>query len=137
MLDEHLKLELCDDNFTKSGGRALATLIVKYNINKNFNYDSYTHSFKTCIFPVMLYGSEACGYYKFKKCGNIQYQAKRFFLEVHTFTPNIGLQGDMGWVYLSVDRHVSMVRFWNRLMSMNSERLLKRIFLWDNQLNNN
>ena len=61
----------------------------------------------------------------------------RFFLGVHKFTPTIGLQGDMGWVSLSVDRHVSMVRFWNRLINMNSDRLLKRIFLWDYQLNNN
>ena len=85
----------------------------------------------------MLYGSEARGYYKLKKCDKIQYRVMRFFLGVHKFTPTIGLQGDMGWVSLSLDRHVSMVRFWNRLMSMNSDRLSKHIFLWDYELNNN
>ena len=67
----------------KSGGRALTALIAKYNGKKNFNHDIYTNSFKTYISPVMLYGSEACGYYKLKKCDKIQYRAMRFFFGVH------------------------------------------------------
>ena len=35
LLDEHFKFEVCDDIFTKSGRRALASLISKYNKNKN------------------------------------------------------------------------------------------------------
>ena len=43
----------------------------------------------------------------------------------------------MGCVSLSIDRRMFMVRFWNRLVNMSSERLTKRIFLWDYQLNSN
>ena len=32
-----------------------------YNVNKNFNYYIFTHLFKTCVSPVIMYGSEACG----------------------------------------------------------------------------
>ena len=39
--------------------------------------------------------------------------------------------------FLSVERHVSMVRFWNKLVNMKSDRLTKRIFLWDYYLNQN
>ena len=62
-IDQHpwLGHNACDDLFAKSGGRALSSLIAKYNVNKNFNYDIFTHLFKTCIAPVILYGSEACG----------------------------------------------------------------------------
>ena len=45
LLDEHLKFDLCDDLFAKSGGRALSSLISKYNVNKNFSYDIFTHLF--------------------------------------------------------------------------------------------
>ena len=41
----------------------------------------------------------------------IQYRAMRVFLRVHKYAPVAGLRGDMGWVR-------SMVRFWNRLLSM-------------------
>ena len=61
----------------------------------------------------------------------------RFFLGVNKYTPIIGLRGDMGWVFLSVERHVSMLRTWNKLLNMKSDRLTKRIFLWDYQLNQN
>ena len=50
LLDEHLKFDSCDNVFAKSGGRALASLISKYNINKNFNHDIYTYLFNACIF---------------------------------------------------------------------------------------
>ena len=42
LLDEHLKFDSCDTVFAKSRGRALAPLISKYNINKNFNHNIYT-----------------------------------------------------------------------------------------------
>ena len=137
LLDEHLKFEPCDDMLAKLGGRALASLINKYNVSKNFNHDIFIHLFNTCISSILLYGSEACGYNTFNKCNQIQYRAMRFFWGVHKYAPIIGRQGDMGWVSLTVDRHVSMVRFWNRLINMKPDRLTKRIFLWDYQLNNN
>ena len=33
----------------------------------------------------LSYGSEACGYNNFKKCGQIQHRAMRFFLGVHKY----------------------------------------------------
>ena len=35
LLDEHLKFDSCDYVFVKSRGRALASLISKYNINNH------------------------------------------------------------------------------------------------------
>ena len=58
-----------------------------------------------------------------------------FFLRVHTYAAIPGLQGDMGWVSLSVDRSVSMARFWNCLIQTN--RLTKKTFLCDYQLYKN
>ena len=57
----------------------------------------------------MLYGSETCGYNTFTKCDQIQYRDMRFFPGMHKYAP-VGLQGDMGWVSLSVNIYVSMVR---------------------------
>ena len=48
LLDEHLKFDLCDDIFAKSG-RTLSSLISKCNVNKKFNYDIFTHLFYNCV----------------------------------------------------------------------------------------
>ena len=81
--------------------------------------------------------SEACGYNRFDKYDRIQYRAMRFFLRVHKCTPIHGLHGDMGWVSISIDRWVDMMRFWKRLMHMSNDKLTKRVFLWDYQLCHN
>ena len=59
---------------------------------------------------IMLYGSEACGSNNFP-CDKIQYRAMCFFLGVHKYAPILGLHGEMGWVSLTVHRHVSIARF--------------------------
>ena len=84
MLDEHLKFDLCDYLFAESGGRALSSLISKFNI--------FTHLFYTCVSPILLYVSEACGSNKLKKCDQIQHRAMRFFPGVHKYAPILGLQ---------------------------------------------
>ena len=71
LLDEHMKFNECDKLFGQSAGRALSSLIGRYNVYTNFDYNIYTHLFKT-ILPVMLYGSEACGYYDFPCCDKIR-----------------------------------------------------------------
>ena len=115
-MDEHFKFEVCDDSFAKSWGKA--SLISKYYVYRNFCYNVFTHLFNTCISLIMLSGSEACGYNKFKKCDQIQYRAMRFFLGVHKYAPIFRIQGDMGCVSLTVDRHIAMMRFRNRLINM-------------------
>lgn len=136
LLDEHMKFDKCDKLFGQSAGRALSSLIGQYNAYKNFDFNIFTHLFNSCIAPVMLYGSEACGSNKFPCCDKIQHRAMRFFLGVHKYAPILGLHGEMGWVSLSVHRRVSMARFWNRLVNMDNSRLTKRIFVWDYQINN-
>ena len=37
----------------------------------------------------------------------------------------------MGWIGSGVRRKVEMLRYWNRLMKMDSERLTKNFFTWD------
>ena len=62
LLDEYLKFDICDSFFAKSGGKALSFLIAKYNANKNLNHHIFTHLLYTCVYPVLLYSSEACGF---------------------------------------------------------------------------
>ena len=66
----------------------------------------FTHLFYACVPPVLLHGSEACGFYKFNKCDRIRFRAMRFYLGVHIYAAIPGLQGEMRWVSHSVDKSV-------------------------------
>ena len=55
LLDQHFKYHICDEIFAKSDGRALTSLISKYNIYKKNSFDVYTNLFNSCIKPVIMY----------------------------------------------------------------------------------
>ncbi len=53
---------------------------------------------------------------------------------VHPKTPLLALEGDTGWLHPSVRRHVEMLRFWNRVLNMDENRITCRIFDYDYKL---
>ncbi len=50
---------------------------------------------------------------------------------VHKFVPIDAINGDMRWTSSYVKLKINIIRFWNRLMCMNNNRLPKIIFNWD------
>ena len=78
----------------------------------------------------MEYCCGVWGYIKGPELDLIQNRAMRYYLGVHKFAPNVGVEGEMGWLSPKVCRNLGLVRFWNRLMDMDNNRLTKIIFNW-------
>ena len=76
-------------------------------------------------------GLKFWGFTKFKACENIQNRAARYYLGLHRFTPIPALRGELGWNDVYIDRWINMVRFWNRLLKLEDNRLTSRVFQWD------
>ena len=55
----------------------------------------------------------------------------RAYLGVHNKTSNLAIRGEVGWVEPDIRRKLGMIRLWARLISMDDNRLTKRVFLWD------
>ena len=89
-----------------------------------------TRLFETGVMSILNYGAEIWGYGNYPKCDTIMNRAMRYFVGVHRFAPTAGVVGDMGWLSLKYKRYIVMLRFWNRLIKMNDNRITKRIFLW-------
>lgn len=53
---------------------------------------------------------------------------------VHKYTPNLAVNGESGWTPSLIRRKNEMLRLWNRYVNMDSDRLTKKIFLWDRSL---
>ena len=58
----------------------------------------------------------------------------RVYLGVNRYAPLLGIIGDMGWVPGNVRRKIDTVRLWNRLVNMNENRITKKIFVNDYNL---
>ena len=71
------------------------------------------------------YASEIWGYRGYEKIDQVQSRAIRAYFGVHGFAPNLSIQGDMGWTDGSIRRRVNMVRYWNRPVRLNDDRLTK------------
>ncbi len=112
---EYLDFNVCIDVLSDAAGRALGSVIGKTKHLKDIG-------FKSCILPVLEYGSEVWGYKFFKCADNIQERAIRYFLGVHRFTPLSVLRGEVGWHKTQCNRWVNMCRFWNRHIKISDSR---------------
>ncbi|CAC5394901.1 unnamed protein product [Mytilus coruscus] len=77
--------------------------------------DHWTH-LKFCCDVSVLYAD------------NIQNRTIRYFLGVHRFAPTLALHGDVGWIPSQFRRWTNMVRYWNRLLKFEDDRITKLAF---------
>ena len=128
IMDEFLELTQHTDAMSGAGHRALGGLIGKYKKLGGMGYDTYTKCFKTCVCPVIDYNAEVWGYTKCPKIDAVQNKAMRVYLGVHRFAANAAITGDMAWCPSIIRRKIPMMRYWNRLILLDDDRLPKLIF---------
>ncbi len=134
-LNEYLLYEYTADILSKSATRALGSVINKFRSLKNMGFKTYTKLFNACVVPVIDYSSEIWGFKPFECSEKVQINALRFFFGVHKFAAHHALYGDSGWFPGVVNRNCNMIRYWNRMLNMDDDRLTKKIFNHDLKLN--
>ena len=131
ILDENLSYNICASALADSAGRALGAIIGKFKTLKNVGYETFTKLYEAGVKPIMEYCCGVWGYIRGPELDQIQNRAMRYYLGVHKFAPNVGVEGEMGWLSPKLSRNLGLARFWNRLMDMENNRLTKVIFIWD------
>ena len=134
-LSEYMDFEQHCKLLQEAGTRALGAVIAKFKGCENISYETFKKCTESCIYPVVEYGAEVWGGIKSSPTDQVQLKAIRAYLGVHKFAPNLGLIGDMGWTPSHIRRQLSTLRYWNRLIKLNKDRLTKKIFETD--YNNN
>ena len=133
-LSEFLDYNVTESVLAESSGRALSSIIGTFKNLGNLGFKSYTTLYDNGVVPVMDYGAEIWGFSANEQGSLIQNRAIRYFLGVHRFAPNAGIQGDMGWLDCTNRRQLNMIRFWNRLTETSQNRLVRKVFDWDHSL---
>ena len=137
VFNEFLEFDYTGNVLADSASRALGSIRNKLQYLKECRYDTFTKLFTSCISPILDYSCAVWGYKNNKKIEKIQHRAIRYFLGVHRFASIHAIDGDMGWASANLRRKVDMCRYWNRLQSMPSGRLPRRVFDWEVNFNNN
>jgi len=133
ILDEHLLFNVTASVLADSGNRALASILTKFSKLKGLGFITYSKLYHTGVVPILDYCSGVWGFQKFGYLDAVQNKAIRFFLGIHRFAPNLAINGDVGWESATTRRRIEMIRFWNRLIDMDTDRLTKKVFYWDYQ----
>ena len=58
-------------------------------------------------------------------------ESTHHLVSVHNITPLPALYGEMGWLKTKYRHYIHVIRFWNRLVDMENNRLTKHIFQSD------
>ena len=136
ILDEFLKFEDAASTLAGAGGRALGAIISKFRTYKNIGFNTFSKMFDTSVSPILEYCSGVWGFKDFKECDKVHHRAARYFLGVHQKAPLLAISGDLGWTNSQNKRYINILRLWNRLLTMDDNRLTKKVFLWDYSLCN-
>ena len=74
------------------------------------------------------------GHKDYPRIRYIQHRALRYFLGVGKVCPIGGLFGKTGWIPFRACTKFEILKLWHRIMSMSSDRLTRKIFLWSKSL---
>ena len=130
LLTEFLDFGLMANTVAKSACRALGLVIYKCKLNGGLPFKCFTKLYDSLVWPIIEYGSSIWGSIKRLCIEAVQNRASRCYLGVGKYTPNLAVQGDIGWIPAQVKQWKSLGRLWCRFKDMSQNRINKRIFQW-------
>ena len=131
-VNEFCEFSKTEKLLSESAGRALGKIIGKFKGMRNMGYNTYTKLYNSCVSTILNYGVGVWGAYTNGQISEkIQNRACRVFLGVHKYSANVAINGDMGWNNHRNRQKLDMIRLWNRIITMDNERITQ-IFLIGN-----
>jgi hypothetical protein len=134
ILNDTLDYSHTANTLADAGCRALGAITSKYKSINGLGFYTYSTMYKSGVCPVLDYASEIWGYKDFQAINKVQNRAIRTFLGVNKFASNLAIHGDLGWSSPILRRHMAMIRYYNRIISMDENRLPHKIFLWEKSI---
>lgn len=129
VVDETLSFSECLEELAASGSRALGAVINKCRTHRDLGFKTYDKLINSCVFSILDYGAEVTGFRMHQSLIDVQNRAARYFLGVNRFCPLPCLNMELGWLSSLRRRNLSVIRFYNRIQKMDSDRLPKRLFV--------
>jgi len=130
VLTEFMDMNITVKYVAMAAQRALGVLIAKSKSQGGLPYPVFTKLYDTLVQPIIDYGAAIWGHKSFSCIQTVQNRAMRYYLGVGRRTPNVALQGEMGWLGNDQRQWVCVTRQWCRFRNMQDMRINKAIFKW-------
>jgi hypothetical protein len=130
VLTEFMDLNITVKYVALAAQRALGVLVAKSKSQGGLPYPVFTKLYDTFVQPIIDYGAAIWGHKSFSCIQKVQNRAMRYYLGVGRRTPNVALQGEMGWSCSEKRQWVCVTRQWCRLRNLQETCINKTIFKW-------
>ena len=134
-INEYLDFAFTAQVQAESAGRALSKIITKMIKNQGFPYNVYSILYNACVCSISGYGSEVFSFDHYDSTFKVHLRAARAFLGMPKNVASFGLVSELDWLMPQYQSWIKMTQYYSRLVNSPSERLMKRIYLWDKHLN--
>ena len=134
ILHEHLSDQNNVEILTASASRSFGRIHSIFRSMGNMGIKSYETLYESYVNPILNYGSAVWGFKDFDAPRTLQNRIMRFFLGVHKFTPLASVRLEMDWIEPKEKRWLDMLRYFNRINTMSSNRLPRIVYEWDMSL---
>ena len=135
-INEYLDFAFTAQVQADSAGQALSKIITKMIKNQGFPYNVYSILYNACVCSISGYGSEVFGYEHYDPTFKVHLRAARAFLGMPKNVASFGLVSELNWLMPHYQSSFKMIQYFARLMKTPSNRLMKRVYSWDQHLNN-
>ena len=112
----------CQDLISRAK-KAVISILKSMHKFQFSSVDVFLKLFDAQVQPIVQYGAEIWGIDKGREIEKVQMFALKKFLFVNSKTPNDFVYGELGRFPLYVNSYVACIRYWLRLITMDSNRL--------------
>ena len=134
-MNEHIDIRYTVDCLAESAGRALGSVVTKMIKNGGFPYKVFSTLYDSCVASIVDYGSEVFGFEQYHSKVTLHLRAIRAFLGLPKNSCHAAVLSEVDWLEPHYRSRLNMVRFFNRVLKMDDNRLTKIVLKWDKDLN--
>ena len=134
-INEFLDFTYTAECLADSAGRALGSIVTKMIKNGGFPFNVYSILYEACVTSIADYSGEVFGYNQHQPTLKLHLRAIRAFLGLPKNSVNVGVLSEVDWLLPQYRTRMKMIRMYNRIIKMDENRLTRKIFNWDRQLN--
>ena len=133
-INEHLNFEQISQKQPDPASRALSAILSKMiKKNNGFSLKIYELLYKSCVTSICDYGQEVFGFHQHPATDKLHAKALRFYLGTGKTAPLCGLRSELSWPEPRSRTQTRMFRYFLHLRDLPDNRILKKIFLYDQQ----
>ena len=130
-LNEHCNDQKTVDALTAAAGRSYGRIVGLFKKLGDMGYNTFVTLLQSYVLPVANYGAAVWGFKDHQAPRVLQNKISRFFLGTHRFAPVPATSLLMDLTSIQLTRWQEIIRFHNRIMNQNNDRLPRIVYDWE------